>query len=84
MQERVTEISSHLVFFSLELNHVEEAVLEDKLASSTKLAAWRSWLQDLRVWLPHQLSDEMERLLHEKEVTAAPPGTASSTRRWRP
>ncbi len=69
MQERVTEISSHLVFFTLELNHVEEKVLEAKIAGSAALARWRPWLRDLRVWLPHQLSDEMERLLHEKEVT---------------
>ncbi|WP_408887822.1 M3 family oligoendopeptidase [Roseococcus pinisoli] len=69
MQERVTTVSSHLVFFSLELNHIAEADLEKKIASSPRLAGWRSWLRDLRVWLPHQLSDEMERLLHEKEVT---------------
>ncbi|MCU0889997.1 MAG: M3 family oligoendopeptidase [Rubritepida sp.] len=69
MQERVTAISSHLVFFTLELNHIEEAALEAKLAESAALARYRPWLRDLRVWLPHQLSDEMERLLHEKEVT---------------
>ena len=69
MQERVTTISSHLVFFTLELNHVPEEVLEQKLTSSPALARFRPWLRDLRVWLPHQLSDEMERLLHEKEVT---------------
>ncbi len=69
MQERVTGISSHLVFFTLELNHVPEATLEAKLKASPALARFRPWLRDLRVWLPHQLSDEMERLLHEKEVT---------------
>ncbi len=69
MQERVTQISSHLVFFTLELNHVAEAALEEKLKASPALARFRPWLRDLRVWLPHQLSDEMERLLHEKEVT---------------
>ncbi|MDB5415131.1 MAG: oligoendopeptidase [Rubritepida sp.] len=69
MQERVTTISSHMVFFTLELNHVEQAVLDAKLAESKALAHWSPWLRDLRVWLPHQLSDEMERLLHEKEVT---------------
>src|SRR6202020_2539876 len=33
------------------------------------LAHWRPWLRDLRVFRPHQLSDELEKLLHEKEVT---------------
>jgi len=69
MQERVTAVSSHLVFFTLELNRLEEAALEKSFAASAALARFRPWLRDLRVWREHQLSDEMERLLHEKEVT---------------
>jgi oligoendopeptidase F len=66
--ERVTNISSHLIFFTLELNRLDEAALEQKLADRA-LARYRPWLRDLRVFRPHQLSDELERLLHEKEVT---------------
>ena len=68
VSERVTTISSHLLFFTLELNRLDEAVLEQKLADPA-LARWRPWLRDLRVFRPHQLSDELEKLLHEKEVT---------------
>jgi oligoendopeptidase F len=75
--ERVTAISSHLLFFTLELNRLDEAVLEAKLHPRTgsgdhadpALAHWQPWLRDLRVFRPHQLSDELEKLLHEKEVT---------------
>ncbi len=66
--ERVTAISSHLIFFTLELNRLDDAVLEAKLADPVA-ARWRPWLRDLRVFRPHQLADELERLLHEKEVT---------------
>jgi oligoendopeptidase F len=66
--ERVTVISSNLLFFTLELNRLDEAALEQKLADAA-LAKWRPWLLDLRVFRPHQLSDEVEKLLHEKEVT---------------
>jgi oligoendopeptidase F len=66
--ERVTAISSHLIFFTLELNRIEDAALEAKIAG-TALEEWRPWLRDLRVFRPHQLSDELEKLLHEKEVT---------------
>jgi oligoendopeptidase F len=66
--ERVTTISSHLLFFTLELNRLDEATLDAKLADRA-LARWRPWLRDLRVFRPHQLSDELEKLLHEKEVT---------------
>ncbi|WP_043336500.1 M3 family oligoendopeptidase [Belnapia moabensis] len=69
LQERVTAISSHLLFFTLELNRLEDAEIERKLAGSPALARWRPWLRDLRVFRPHQLSDEIEKLLHEKEVT---------------
>jgi oligoendopeptidase F len=68
VSERVTSISSHMLFFALELNRLDEAALEQKLADPT-LARWRPWLRDLRVFRPHQLSDELEKLLHEKEVT---------------
>ncbi len=69
LQERVTTISSHLLFFTLELNRLEDAEIERKLAGSPALARWQPWLRDLRVFRPHQLSDELEKLLHEKEVT---------------
>jgi oligoendopeptidase F len=68
MQERVVSISSHLLFFSLEMNRLEDAVLEPKFASAA-LARYRPFLRDLRMFRQHQLSDELERLLHEKEVT---------------
>jgi oligoendopeptidase F len=66
--ERVTAISSHLLFFTLELNRLDEETIERKFADA-ELARWRPWLRDLRVFRPHQLSDELEKLLHEKEVT---------------
>jgi oligoendopeptidase F len=66
--ERVTTISSNLLFFTLELNRLDEAALEQK-CTDPALAKWRPWLRDLRVFRPHQLSDEAEKLLHEKEVT---------------
>jgi oligoendopeptidase F len=68
VSERVTAISSHLLFFALELNRLDDATLEQKLTDPA-LARWRPWLRDLRVFRPHQLSDELEKLLHEKEVT---------------
>ena len=68
VSERVTAISSHLLFFALELNRLDDAVLEQKLADPA-LARWRPWLRDLRVFRPHQLADDLEKLLHEKEVT---------------
>ena len=66
--ERVTAISSHLLFLPLELNRIEEADLAAKLADPA-LARYAPFLRDLRVFRPHQLDDNLEKLLHEKEVT---------------
>jgi oligoendopeptidase F len=68
VSERITAISSHLIFFSLELNRLDDAVLDSKLADP-KLARWRPWLNDLRVFRPHQLEDQLEKLFHEKDVS---------------
>ena len=69
MSERVTEIGSHLIFFTLELNRIDDSALEAALGADATLARYRPWLRDLRVFRPHQLSDELEELLHDKDVT---------------
>ena len=67
-QERVNGISTHLVFFTLEINRLDETALEATLKASNDLAHYAPWLRDVRLFLEHQLSDEVERLLHEKHV----------------
>jgi oligoendopeptidase F len=69
VQERVNEIGTHVLFVTLELNRIEEEALEAKLAASAKLAHYRPWIRDVRSFRPHQLDDEIERVLHEKTVT---------------
>ena len=67
MQERVTAISTHLLFFTLELNRLDDKVLAKQLEAPAA-KRYRPWLRDIRVFRPHQLADDMERLLHEKHV----------------
>ena len=68
IQERTTEIGTHLIFFSLELNALDDAHLAP-LLDDVALARWRPYLRDLRVFRPHQLAPDIERVLHEKDVT---------------
>jgi len=75
MQERVNAISTELLFFALEINRIDEADLEAKLAAP-ELAHFRPWLRDTRAFREHQLSDDLEKLLHEKYVA----GRAAWTR----
>ena len=67
MQERTNAVSTTLLFFTLELNRLEDSDLASKLADSG-LARYSPWLRDTRAFRPHQLSDELEKLLHEKYV----------------
>jgi oligoendopeptidase F len=67
MQERVNDITAHTLFFTLELNRLEDAALE-KTLQRPETAHYKPWLRDLRAFRPHQLSDELEELLHDKYV----------------
>ncbi len=67
MQEAVTDIAAHLVFFALEINQLSDAALKKKL-KAPPLAHYASWIRDVRVFRPHQLDEETERLLHDKHV----------------
>ena len=69
IQEKITAISSKLLFFPLELNRLDDAALE-KAMTGTELGHFRPWLEDLRKEKPYQLEDRLERLFHEKAVTA--------------
>lgn len=68
MQERVNGVSTQLIFFTLEINRLDEDDVTAKLAASPALARYAPWLRDVRLYRDHQLPDEVERLLHEKYV----------------
>jgi oligoendopeptidase F len=69
IQEKITTISSKLLFFPLELNRLDDVVLE-KAMSTSELGHYRPWLEDLRKEKPYQLEDRLEQLFHEKAVTS--------------
>ena len=68
MQERVTAASTHLLFFTLELNQLDDAKLETAMQHDA-LAHYRPWIEDIRKEKPYQLEDRIEQLFHEKSVT---------------
>ena len=68
VQEKITAISSHLLFFTLDLNRIDDELLERAMAHPG-LARYRPWIEDLRKDRPYQLEDRIEQLFHEKGVT---------------
>jgi oligoendopeptidase F len=68
VQDRLTTASAHLLFFGLELNAIDEAVLDAALADP-ELGHYRPWLEDVRRGKPYELEPRVEQLFHEKSVT---------------
>jgi oligoendopeptidase F len=68
VQEKITAASAHLLFFTLELNRIEDGVLELAM-SDPALDRYRPWIEDVRRDKPYQLEDRVEQLFHEKSVT---------------
>ena len=68
VQERMTAASTHLLFFTLELNRIDGGRIELAMADPA-LAHYRPWLDDVRRYKPYQLEDRVEQLFHEKSVT---------------
>jgi oligoendopeptidase F len=67
-QEKITNASSDLLFFTLELNRIDDALLE-RAVESAPLNHYRPWIEDIRREKPYQLDDKIEQLFHEKSVT---------------
>lgn len=68
IQEKITTASSHLLFFTLELNGIDDKVIEAAL-QDPGLRHYRPWFEDLRKEKPYQLEDRVEQLFHEKSIS---------------
>jgi len=71
MQDKITEFTTPLVFFSLEINRIDDDTIANLLNANDKLARYKPILDNLRKMKPHQLSDEMEQFLHDQSVVGA-------------
>ena len=69
VQEKLTDASTHLLFFSLELNRLDDAKVEAALEVPA-FGKYRPWIEDVRAEKPYQLDDRIEQLFHEKGVTS--------------
>jgi oligoendopeptidase F len=69
MQEQLTAITTDLLFFELEINRLADPELAAALKAPA-VARYQPWLEDLRKEKPYQLEEKLERLFHEKSLTA--------------
>ncbi len=71
LQEKVTEYTNSLVFFTLELNRLPEAHLDALIAGNADLARYKPVFDRMRAMRPYQLSDELEKFLHDQSSVGA-------------
>ena len=67
-QEKITNFTTPLVFFTLELNRLEDDHLSGLLKANKDLARYKPVFDRVRAMKPYQLSDEMEKFLHDLGV----------------
>ncbi|CAN7543679.1 M3 family oligoendopeptidase [Phenylobacterium sp. LjRoot225] len=68
---RSAQIGAESLFFTLEINALEEAEIEAAMAAHAGAAHWRPWLRRVRLWRPHELSPELERMLVDRGPAVA-------------
>jgi oligoendopeptidase F len=69
VSEALTKLYTDLIFFELELNQIDDAVLEAALKHES-LKRYKPWFDDLRKEKPHQLDERVETLFTEKSQTS--------------
>ncbi|MBJ3776828.1 M3 family oligoendopeptidase [Acuticoccus mangrovi] len=69
LSDKLTSLASHLLFFPLELNRVDDAVMDAALADPAA-AHYKPWIEDLRKERPYQLADDIERLFLDKSASS--------------
>lgn len=68
-QELLTALSSTILFFGLSINKLSDAHVK-QLQTNPTVKKYAPWLRDTRVYKPHQLSDELEKLSLDMSVTS--------------
>ncbi len=70
-QDKVTDHTTALVFFSLEVNRLDEDRIARLMAGNADLARYKPVFDRLRAMRPYQLSDELEKFLHDQSTVGA-------------
>ncbi|WP_334066186.1 M3 family oligoendopeptidase [Nereida ignava] len=70
-QDNITNFTTPLVFYGLEFNRLDDAHLAGLLAQNADLARYKPVFDRMRAMKPYQLSDELEKFLHDQSVVGA-------------
>jgi len=68
---RAAAIGAETLFFTLELNELEEWEIEAAMRAEPSAARFRPWLRRVRLGRPHELSADLERLFVDRAPALA-------------
>ena len=71
MQDKITAFTTPLVFFSLEFNRIADHAYEALMGANADLGRYKPVFDRMRAMKPYQLSDELEKFLHDQSVVGA-------------
>jgi len=71
LRARSAQIAADSLFFTLELNELEDSEIEAALSAHPPAARWRPWLRRVRLSRPHELSPDLERMLIDRGPAVA-------------
>ncbi|WP_334161793.1 M3 family oligoendopeptidase [Phenylobacterium sp.] len=71
LRARASQIAAESLFFTLEINQLEDAEIEAALEGHPPAARWRPWIRRVRLARPHELSAELERMLVDRAPAVA-------------
>lgn len=62
-QDKLRFVEQNLIFFTLEINKIDDSSLNNAIKDSDTLKKYQPWIDDIREQKPYELSEEQEKLL---------------------
>ncbi len=66
LRARSSQIAAESLFFTLEINELDDAEIAAALLANAHAARWRPWLRRVRLGRPHELTHDLERFIVDR------------------
>ncbi|MFN7662924.1 MAG: M3 family oligoendopeptidase [Alphaproteobacteria bacterium] len=71
IQEKITDLSTPLIFYTLEFNQIADSTLKSYYSESPLLSRYKPWIENVRIFKKHQLNKDLEHVFHELSLPAS-------------
>jgi oligoendopeptidase F len=71
LRARSSQVAAESLFFTLELNQLEDNEIEMAFKAHPPAARWRPWMRRVRLSRPHELSPDLERMVIDRGPAVA-------------